>query len=226
MSKASKPKSTIDKNLLSLIAAATAAGSFHYVSQAEGVPLLQHNPPLIEVNTEMVQDGKAAARATAAGMEMAQKPGQTAVQPSNGSTSPYQLMKGVAVPASKRGAGLRGGAPKQYPFDTMEIGDSFFVPVSEKHPDPVKKLGSTVSSANMRYAEETGEMKTVTRGVRGSDHKIKLDATGAKVMETVEIAVHKLTRKFVIRPIEAGKQYGNWTADQSGALIARVELKE
>src|ERR1700677_1867802 len=213
-----KSKGKIDKNLLSLIAAATAAGSFHYVTQAEGLPLLQHVPPLIEVNTNMVQDGKAAARTTAEGTKMVNGV-QTIAAPS---TSPYAIMKGVAIPPSKRGAGLRGGAPKQYPFDTMDVGDSFFVGVSEKHANLVKTLGSTVSSANMRFAEKTGEMKTVTRAVRGEDRKAKVDAAGTKITETVQVPVYKHTRKFVIRAVEKGKAYGEFTASEDGAIIART----
>jgi hypothetical protein len=109
-----------------------------------------------------------------------------------------------------------------YPFDSLEVGQSFFVPVSEKHPDPVKTLGSTVSSANMRYAEETGEHKTVNRAKRGEDRKALLDASGNKIMEQVSIPVYKHTRKFSIRGVEAGKSYGSWIAPATGALIARV----
>jgi hypothetical protein len=201
-----------------LIAAATAAGSFHYVTQAEGIPLLQHSPPLIEVNTNMVQDGKAAARTTAAGASMV---GQTAAE--TPAAPQFAIIKGAILPPSKRGVGLRGGAPKQYPFDTMQVGDSFFVAVSEKHPNPVKTLGSTVSSANMRFAEKTGEMKEVTRAVRGDDRKAKTDAAGNKITETVNIPVYKHTRKFVIRAVEAGTKYGEFVASENGALIARVE---
>ena len=218
---AKKPK--IDHKLLSLIAAATAANSFHYVTQAEGMPLLEHNPPLIEVNTQMVQDGKAAARTTDAGAAMVNGAGHATVQSAvTAAPSPFAIIKGAVLPPSKRGAGLRGGAPKQYPFDTMEVGDSFFVPVSEKHPNPVKTLGSTVSSANLRFAIKTDEMKTVTRAVRGEDRKAKVDAAGNKITETVSIPVYKHTRKYVIRAIEKGKTYGDYVASEDGALIART----
>jgi hypothetical protein len=220
MAKGSKSKPTINKPLLEMIVAATNAGSFHYVTQEEGMPLLQHIPPLIEVNTDMVEGNKAAARATDAGKAMVTG---VATAPAVTNGAAIGVIKGAVLPPSKRGAGLHGGAPKQYPFDTMDVGDSFFVGVSEKHPNPLKTLGSTVSSANMRFAEETGEKKTVTRKKRGEDRKAVQNPDGSFVTETVELPVYNFTRKFEIRGVEAGKQYGDWTAPGDGALIARTK---
>lgn len=217
--KASKP--TIDRALLSLIVAATAADQVYFVTQAEGMPLLQHSPPLIEVNTDMTEGDKAAARATTAGKAMVTG-AATAPAVMNGAA--IAVIKGAVLPASKRGAGLHGGAPKQYPFDTMDVGDSFFVGVSDKHPNPLKTLGSTVSSANMRFAEvEAGKTRSVTRKKRGEDRKAVQTADGSFVMETVELPVYNFTRKFEIRGVESGKQYGDWTAPSDGALIARTK---
>jgi hypothetical protein len=224
-SKKSAAKASINLPLLSMIAAATAAGGFHYVTKDEASPLLSHVPQLIEVNTNMIEEGtgKAAARATSAGTAMTQTAQSGAAVPGVVMPSPFGIIKGAILPPSRRGEGLRGGgAPKQYPFDTMEVGDSFFVPVSEKHPDPLKTLGSTVSSANMRFAEETGEMRKVHRKVRGKDRKATVDGAGNFVYEDVEIPVYKHTRKFEIRGIEGGKQYGQYVAPANGALISRT----
>jgi len=40
-----------------------------------------------------------------------------------------------------------------YPFDRMEIGDSFHVPVTAQNDDPIKNLSSSVSNANQKYFE-------------------------------------------------------------------------
>lgn len=209
-------KSEINKSLL----AGIAAGTVTHISKEDGMPLLQHSPALVEVNTEMLDGaGNAAVRLTDAGKLMINGGGSVA------KTSPYAVISGAQLPTSKRG-GRGGGAPVQYPFDSLEIGQSFFVPVSEKHPDPVKTLGSTVSSANMRYAQDTGEKRTVTRTKRGEKNRAVLDAQGNKVKETVTIPVYKYTRRFSIRPVEAGKAYGDWIAPANGALIARVPLKD
>lgn len=202
---------------------AIASGKVTHVSQSDGSPLMNYNPPLIEVNTapENIVDGKAMVRLSEAGTAYLAANAPTVAGASETEVHKYQLITGAVLPPSKRGGG-RGGAPIQYPFDSMEIGQSFFVPVSAKHPNPVKTLGSTVSSANMRYSVETGEMKTVERTKRGKGNKAFVDGAGNKVHETVTVPVRKATRKFTIRSIEAGQTYGTWQADQNGALIQRT----
>lgn len=213
-----KSKNKIDTALL----AGIASGAVTHISKDDGLPLFEHNPQLIEVNTNMLDNaGNAAVRLTDAGKKMINGNDTAPVV----SDAKYAVISDAVLPASKRGGG-KGGAPVVYPFDSLEIGQSFFVPVSDKHKDPVKTLGSTVSSANMRYAIDTGETKTVTRTKRGEKNRAVVDANGEKVQETVEVPVYKYTRRFSIRPVEAGKTYGNWIAPANGALIARVELKD
>ncbi len=192
-------------------------GSVTHISQDDGLPLLQHNPSLIEVDTTNIVDDKAAVRLTEEGWKMINiDPNTVSASVSNG----YDIISNAELPAAKRGG--RGGAPIQYPFDKLEAGQSFFVPVSAKHANPLKTLGSTVSSANMRFSVETGEMKTVERTKRGEKNKAVVDAQGNKVKETVQVPVRKQTRKFTIRAVKAGVTYGGWTAPNDGALIARV----
>jgi hypothetical protein len=213
--------SGVDKQLLAKIVEATQSGNHFMVTREEATPFMNHAPALIEVNMGIVEGDKAAARATAEGIAMVQVKHQesTAVTSGAAVVSSFQLLKGVELPASRRGQGLRGSRTK-YPFDQMGIGDSFFVPVSEDIPEPIKTLSSVVSSANMRYAEETGETKTVTRSKRGPDRKTVFE-NGVKVKETVDIPVHKFTRKYEIRGVKSGVSYGTWTAPSDGVLIAR-----
>lgn len=219
-------KKSVSVGLNMGLLAGIAAGTVTHISKADGVPLLTHDPALIDVNTEMLDPAdNAAVRLTDAGKAMVAEAGKPAAAPTNGaSQSKYAVISNAVLPASKRRGG-GGGAPTVYPFDSMEIGQSFFVPVSEKHKDPVKTLGSTVSSANMRFAVDTGEKKEVERTKRGPKNKAVLDADGNKIREKVMVPVYKHTRKFSIRPVKSGVNYGGWVAPADGALIARVELK-
>lgn len=227
---AKKPVVQLNLALLKQIDDATKAGQFVYVSPVDGLPLAQHNPPLIQVNQAMpdpTDPQKLAAKSTeaaAAVLAAGNAPAATAEV----EAPKFDVIDGLVLPPSKRGNAKGGGAPIVYPFDKMEIGQSFFVPNSAKYPDAFKKLGSTVSSANMRYAEKTGETKSVTRTKRGEGNKALLDASGNKIKETVTVDVMKATRKFTIRKLEKGVNYGTadkpWIASDDGALIQRVAL--
>lgn len=220
----------IDKVLLKQIVDATNSNTLVYVSQVQGQPMLAHNPALIEINPAMLDpaDGtKVACRATAdATAYLAAGSAPAAVEPSK-----YTVLTGVALPeAKKRGNTSGSGAPTKYPFETMEVGSVFFSANSEhKKGDAVKALGSTVSSQNNKYSTpvmENGVAKTkeVTRAVRDKKtHKAVLGADGKKVTETVNLPVKEYTRKFTIRPVEAGFASGGWTAPEAGALIGRIK---
>lgn len=216
----------IDSALLSRIVAATTAGQLIYLTKAEATPLIEAK--LIEVNTDLLDPNdntKAATRALPAAQEYLSKSGNA--DQASGSTegSKYALITNAALPEpKKRGNSAGAGAPTKYPFADMQVGQSFFSADSEhKNGDAVKALGSTVSSQNRKYAEETGETKTVTRAVRDEKNKAKLDPeTGKKITETVTLPVLKYNRKFTIRPVVGGQKYGEWTAPANGALIART----
>lgn len=209
------------KEVVALVNKIAAHSGTFYISQSDGLPLLNNDPPLIEVNTNDVVDGNAACRLTEAGQKLVTAPKAAKVDAGDAKASPYAIITTAVLPPSKRG-GKGGGAPTQYPFDDLAVGQTFFVPVSEKHPDPVKTLGSTVSSANLRYAVETGEKRTVNRAKRGEGNKAVM-VDGKKVMETKEVPVYKYERKFSIRAVVKGQTYGTWVADADGALIGRVE---
>lgn len=76
----------------------------------------------------------------------------------------FTIDKGIAIPVATRGA--RGVV---YPFDTMEVSDSFFVAATEAKPTPAKSLASTVSSASKRYAPKKFTIRAVTENnVKGA----------------------------------------------------------
>lgn len=212
----------MDKTVLSKVVANDAAGTASYLSAAEGKALVEAG--LIEANTSVVDPTdatKVLVRATQAGRDSL-----AAGNGSNGAVaSTITILKGVVLPeAKKRGNTSGSGAPSKYPFATMEVGDTFFSADSEhKKGDALKGLGSTVSMHNDKYAEPTGQMKTVTRAVRDPDtKKAQIGSDGKKVTETVQLPVKKYNRKFTIRAVVAGEKYGEWTAPANGALVGRT----
>ncbi|HXB10910.1 MAG TPA: hypothetical protein VNZ45_02910 [Bacteroidia bacterium] len=229
-----KSKSTavtgVDHQLLAQVVAATEAGGHHYVSQPQGQPMLSHVPPLIMVNTSMLDpnDGtKAAAKATEHAKAYLAANGKAAEWTAPATEgSKYAILTGVVLPEpKKRGNSFGSGAPTKYPFADMPIGGSFFSANSEhKKGDAVKALGSTVSSQNRKYAVETNTQKTVTRAIRDKKtHKAILNADGSKQTETVTLPVLSYERKFTIRPVTGGQTYGSWVAPEDGALVARIK---
>lgn len=180
-------------------------------------PLVEQG--LIEVNPEDVVNEEAAARLTQKGIDgMPKAPVQNAGAAPGPSAFP--ILKGIVMPESKRGAGRVAGPPK-YPFDTMEKGDTFFVPVSAEVPNPLKTLGSAVSNATNKYRVDTGKVVEKVRTKRGEGNKAVLDASGAKVKEKVQVAVYEYPRKFTIRGVKVGQVCGGWTAPADGVLIGR-----
>lgn len=112
----------------------------------------------VEQNPDMKNEaGALATRATQKGIDAAKKPEVTKVS--------EFLIEDVALPAAKRGGNGKVGNTK-YPFDALEVGQSFFIPATAERPNPVKALASTVTSANARYAvevkDEAGVVQTRT----------------------------------------------------------------
>ena len=175
---------------LAEIVAAGANGMF--VPESVYAPLVEAG--LVEINPAMTDDnGYVATRATQAGIESLDSGAivtdnatseATSVTAATGETQKvktmFQIEDNVPVPAiSGRG---RGG--NVYPFDQLEVGQSFFVANDESKPNAAKSLASTVSSAIARYAvpAEDGSTKTNKKG------------------EVVPVMVE--TRKFVVRSVE------------------------
>ena len=92
----------------------------------------------------------------------------------------------------------------KYPFDQLEIGQSFFIPATTERPEPWKSLCGAITVANNRHSvlnfEEDG-ITPVMRKKRNSDEKVQ--AT-------------KLTRRFAITK--------DTKDDVEGARMGRIEL--
>lgn len=180
---------------LAEIVAAGANGMF--VPESVYAPLVEAG--LVEINPGMTdENGNVATRATQKGIESLDSAATVADNATSEATSAtaatgetgetqkvktmFKIEDSIPVPTiSGRG---RGG--NVYPFDALEVGQSFFVPNSEDKPNAAKSLASTVSSATARFAvpSEDGATKTNKKG------------------ETVPVMVE--TRKFVVRAVEGG----------------------
>lgn len=175
---------------LAEIVAAGANGMF--VPESVYAPLVEAG--LVEINPAMTDDnGYVATRATQAGIESLDSGatvGNNATSEATSATAAtgetqkvktmFKIEDSIPVPTiSGRG---RGG--NVYPFDQLEVGQSFFVANDESKPNAAKSLASTVSSATARYAvpAEDGSTKTNKKG------------------EVVPVMVE--TRKFVVRSVE------------------------
>lgn len=161
-----KKLTATDKSLLGTIvlAMANADAPFHFATNAEVKNLLDNE--LVEVNTEITDGDKVAVRATEKGMAEAPAPStnegnNNTVTDTNTATtasaSPFAIIEGAVLPA-----GRAPRASSVYPFETMNVGQSFFVPATEDKPNPAKSLASTVSSANKRFTKEGADGRKFT----------------------------------------------------------------
>jgi hypothetical protein len=111
------------------------------------------NAGLVEVANYDESTGLADVRATAAGKAQY----EASLPPV------FEIESGVEIPKiSGRG---RSSQSSKYPFDRLEIGQSFFVANSAEMPEAAKSMNSTTSTANRRYSEVIeGEFETNKKG--------------------------------------------------------------
>lgn len=79
----------------------------------------------------------------------------------------FEIEAGLTIPPISR-VGGGAGRPSVYPFDKLELGQSFFVAdsqVSSKSGTAIKALASTVAGANNRWSEPTGQKRMNRKGV-------------------------------------------------------------
>lgn len=147
-------------------------------------------------------EGNRAFRATEAGIAAnaaASSPAETA-KPSVKFAVAKTAIPLPAAPARKNPIG--GGREEQYPFSTLEVGGSFFVPNKT-----AKQLASTVSGARSRFAEVIeGQTRTNRAGK--------------------DVPATKLTRDFAVRDVADGAPWGDEYKGVSGAGVWRVALTE
>jgi hypothetical protein len=59
----------------------------------------------------------------------------------------FEIERNIPIP--KRKVKLRGSY--KYPFDKLEVGDSFHIPMTDKCPKPARTIASSVSTANKKF---------------------------------------------------------------------------
>ena len=125
---------------------------------------------LVEVNGDIKDaEGRSATRATSDGIAMVPKE-ELKMAEENAVTSGFTI-EDVPVVETKR----TGNKASMYPFDALEVGQSFFVPATEEKPEPWTSMKSTVASSNKRYGvpavdgEGNPVMRIKTRGPNKGD---------------------------------------------------------
>jgi hypothetical protein len=185
---------------LEMIAAATAAGSFLYLSPA----VREQFGASVETNESMMMNDYVAARSaenvvqsTSSATNQTAEPNMTATQtqtaPATKTNPTFEIEENFAMPTAKR----PGNGNTKYPFDALNEGAAFFVPGGS-----VKSLASTVASANARYAE-------VVKHPDGTP-VMRTNRKGKPVEQTKQL------RQFQVR---AGEKNG-----VAGAYVGRLKL--
>lgn len=178
---------------LAAIVKATLAGTVIYTHPMTHVLFVEKG--LVEINPEMLDAAKnVATRATQAGIDAYNA--EVAAKQAKSEKVEFVIAT-VAAPA----ASARSGRETIYPFDKLEVGQSFFVANTAERPAAAKSLASTVSSANNRFAVPAPDGSTRTN-VKG---------------ETVPVMVK--TRTFIVRDVD-GEPWGQ--AGVKGAGIWRT----
>lgn len=204
-SAASNGGGSLSAAVLFKVVEATKSGGTAYVSQAEGEGLV--NAGLIEVNPAMVDpnDGsKVAARATEDGLKYAAENGgddePAASEPAKAKPS-FTIRDDVPL-APRRGGG-GGGRESIYPFDALNVGQSFHVAKSADVENPARTMATAVSQAVRKHAVEDG-FETDEHG------NVKKNKAGEDVIKW------KPTKVFTVR------QVGADDPDGEGARIYRT----
>lgn len=198
----------IQSDMLTRIAEGTLDQTVGYAMVKNGATsAMLAEAGLIELNAQMVDGDKIAARTTEKGLDAYQngdnvEPANEATTNEGNNTMSQFEIETAPLPARKRGS----NAKSIYPFDALEVGQRFFVPATEEMPNPGKSLASTVSSASKRYATENGT-RTINR---------RNKETGE--LEPVEVKAYTYSRKF---SVVAGEKDG-----VKGAFVGRIPVEE
>ncbi|QDH84431.1 hypothetical protein Axy19_034 [Achromobacter phage vB_AxyS_19-32_Axy19] len=221
----SKP---ISKTLQSLIDTIEAQG-FVYMSAGDRAKLEAHGYEF-EVNPHMVDPEDADFVATrfkvyeddqtgtnSAPVDNSNESAHNSVIASNNTEAPQQTQTAVSAQPKKEGkksmfkiatvaietipAAARASA--KYPFEQLEVGQSFFVPnaASEKG-DAAKTLASTISGANKKFSTP----------IEGQ----------TKIMRGKTVQVREPQRTFEGRRVADGAAWGEEFAGQAGVAVVRT----
>lgn len=185
-------KAAASRDFLAEAVNATTSGQPLFATETEMHGLLT-NPggPLVEFNKTMTgPNGTIAFRATQLGVQSYQARSQSQPQPQPsapawGAPAPtaapsspapapaasapasgpksFTFDTGIPLPAPRRG----GRGSTVYGFETMEVGNSFFVAATADNPNPAKRIASTVSSASSRLEPKKFVVRSVDETAQG-----------------------------------------------------------
>lgn len=181
-------------DLMAMIAAGGAAGLM--LTQAEGLDLV--NSGFAIVDPTVIENDTAKVTLT--------ETGQASLDGSGDVATKFEIEDNVAMPTSTQRRGRTGG----YPFENLNVGQSFHVPAKagEDAASVAARLQSSVSGARSRFATDSGETETTTVKVyaKGEDGKFLKDEAGKRVIESAtETPRPKLTttRDFKVRAVDS-----------------------
>ena len=225
MAKASTPaRQAVTLTGVALLAAIAASETgYLMLTQAEGQDIV--NEGFAVVDTSIVDGETAAVRLTEAGTAKLAEGKEAGTNPEvaapAATKASYDIEDNVPMPTGTQRRGREGG----YPFDKLEIGQSFHVAKTAENPDPASRLASSVSGARVKFSEEIpGETETVTVKTykKGPDGKgYAKDADGKRIVESETTETRpktKLLRDFVVKSVGADDPKGE------GARVWRVAL--
>jgi len=180
--------SKLEKDTLAKVIEATNAGSFVYVAADVYQPLVDAG--LVEINLEITQVNEAGETEVATRAiiktEQTSNPVNVPTNQKENAKMSFEIESNIPVPVTKRG----GKRESAYPFAALEVNQSFFIPASEKHPEPAKSLASTVSGATKRFDVLVFEADGVTPKMKQvTNPKTKEVRT---VQETAHVRVFKI----------------------------------
>lgn len=200
--------------IASVVAIAASDTGFLMLTQAEGADIV--NAGLAVVDTANVEGDKAAVSLTEEGKKLAAENG--AGDATTSGAGKYEIESDVVMPTGATRRGREGS----YPFDKLEIGQSFHVAKTAENPDPTNRLASSVSGARVRFSVETGETETVEvkRYQRNPEGKgFAKDAEGHRIVEGTETVTRpklQVTRDFAVKSVGADDPKGE------GARVWRI----
>ena len=181
------------------------------LTQDEGLDLV--NSGYAVVDTSVTDGNTAKVTLTEAG--------KAALGASGNSATSYEIEDNVPIPTTSVRRGRTGG----YPFEQLEINQSFHVAAKEGETpaDVAARLQSSVSGARTRFSEETGETEKVKQKVykKNADGSFAKNEEGKRIVESeteVERPKTRLTRDFTVKAVDANDPKG------PGARVWRVAL--
>lgn len=125
--------------------------------------------------------------------------------------SKYAIADNIPIPAIVRAGNAGNLKPRtsSYPFELLQVGQSFHVPATAEDAEPHKKMASNVSAANKRSEVPVSPAEMVVvkhkRKVKDAAGNVVKGPDGKDQVETYETTEPKMvaTKKFVARQVNA-----------------------